>query len=251
MRAKLFKLFGKMAMAGALFGVTLPAWSWSGIVFDPTNYAQNIITAAKAVRGEIYQNTNILYQYNMMKNQLLQATGLDQVSRLAQLSKIGEDLKTAIQLKDSLTQLYGNLQDGAAWLNQAQAMISTSGKSPTQWLSDMGSLYTQGNRVARSMFNQANTVMSHTQELAQRRQQLQSQLALSPTQQATAELTTHYLDVVASQNGDLLQMIASQQQKAAQDSAVATTEQKSSADAFKSIIDQQAADRAKLNALGH
>ena len=46
-------------------------------MFDPTNFVKNTITAAAAVKGEVYQDTNLIYQYQMMLNQLKQATNLD------------------------------------------------------------------------------------------------------------------------------------------------------------------------------
>ena len=48
-----------------------------------------------------------------------------------------------------------------------------------------------------------NDVISHVSTLAKRRQEIQDQLNMSPTMEATAQLTTHMLDIVASQNGDL------------------------------------------------
>jgi hypothetical protein len=62
------------------------------------------------------------------------------------------------------------------------------------------------------LFQQGNDVISHVSVLAKRRQEIQDQLNMSPTAEATAQLTTHMLDIVASQNGDLLQMMASKQQ---------------------------------------
>ena len=47
--------------------------------------------------------------------------------------------------------------------------------------------------------------------LAKRRQEIQDQLNMSPKMEATAELTTHMLDIISSQNSDLLSMMAAKQ----------------------------------------
>jgi conjugal transfer/entry exclusion protein len=219
------------------------------IVFDPTNFGQNIITAAKAVKGEIYQDTNIVYQYQMMANQLLQSTSLNAGAMKDAYNEITGDISQISQYKDTLTQLYGSLQDGAQWIGHVQNLISTSGKSPTQWYTDMRTLYDQGNAVATNIFQMGNNIMTHTQELAQRRAQLQSQLSLSPTQQATAQLTTHYLDIVSSQNADMLQLMAAKAQQDAQKASQDATQSSDAASVMQSFTAQQSAERAKYDAL--
>ncbi|WP_175773026.1 DUF4141 domain-containing protein [Paraburkholderia phenazinium] len=233
---------------GLMFGVAQGAFAqW--VVFDPTNFAQNLLTAMGAVKGEIYQDTNIVYQYQMEANQLLQATSLNPSAMQAQYSQITSDISQLNQYKDTLTQLYGSLQQGSSWIGHAQTLISSSGKSPSQWFSDMNTLYQQGNAVATNLFQTGNNVFTHSQQLAQRRAALQSQLSLSPTAQATATLTTHYLDIVSSQNADLIQMTAAKQQADAQDRALANSEQQAKAQAMQSFTAQQATERAQFNAL--
>jgi conjugal transfer/entry exclusion protein len=227
---------------------TQSTYAWD-VVFDPSNYAQNVVTAAKAVKGEIYQDTNIIYQYQMEANQLLQSTGLDPTAMKAQYTEITGDISQLNQYRDTLTQLYGSLQQGSTWLGQAQTLISSSGKTPTQWYSDMNALYNQGNSVATNLFQTGNNVFTHSQQLAQRRADLQSQLALTPTAQATATLTTHYLDIVSSQNADLIQMTAARQQADAQDRSLANSQQQAKMQAMQSFTTEQDVERAQFNAL--
>jgi hypothetical protein len=239
----------RLALAAGIAG-----WGWQSAyaqetVFDPTNFIENTITALKAVKGEIYQDTNLGYQYQMQANQLLQSTSLNPTAMKAQYSQITSDISQLNQYRDTLTQLYGSLQQGSTWLGQAQTLIASSGKSPSQWYSDMNTLYNQGNSEATNLFQMGNNVFTHTQQLAQRRADLQSQLALTPTAQATATLTTHYLDIVSSQNADLIQMTAAKQQADAQDRALAVSEQKAKAQAMQSFTTQQDVERAEFDAL--
>ncbi|WP_186138403.1 type VI secretion protein [Burkholderia gladioli] len=210
-------------------------------VFDPMNYAQNVVTAAKAVRGEIYQNTNILYQYQMMMNDLLQAQNLNPAAWKAAYDQISGDISKVRGLVGTLQGLYGDLNKGGEWVTQVQGLISRSGKTNAQWFSDMNTLFQQNDKVARNLFQMGSNIMEHTNEMAQRRQDLQSQLSSSPTQQATAEITTHYLDIVTSQNSDILQLNAAKAQKDAQkDAQQAEDDQEKAADAEKFISKQQA-----------
>jgi type IV secretion system protein TrbJ len=248
MKQQTLRVAALIAALAALATITQPAHAvdW---VFDPSNYSQNVVTAAKAVKGEIYQDTNLVYQYQMEANQLLQSTGLNPAAMKAQYSEITSDISQLNQYKDTLTQLYGSLQQGSTWLAHAQTLISSSGKSPSQWYSDMNALYQQGNSVATNLFQTGNNVFTHSQQLAQRRAALQSQLSLTPTAQATASLTTHYLDIVSSQNADLIQMTAARQQADAQDRALANSVQQAKAQAMQVFTTQQATERALYEAL--
>lgn len=240
--------FRTVVAAATLLGVSSAAQAqW--IVFDPTNFGQNVITAAKAVKGEIYQDTNIVYQYQMMANQLLQATNLNPLAMKAQYDQISGDISRMTQYVGTLKDLYGNLQQGGQYITHVQNLISTSGKSPTQWLSDMNQLYQQGDATATKLFQLGNDVSSHTQTLAQRRADLQSQLSLSPTQEATAQLTTHYLDMVSSQFSDLLNLTAAKTQTDAQQEATDNQAAKDRAAAAQVFTARQDAERARLDAL--
>ncbi|WP_321810304.1 MULTISPECIES: DUF4141 domain-containing protein [unclassified Burkholderia] len=213
-------------------------------VFDPTNFAQNVITAAKAVKGEIYQNTNILYQYQMMVNDLLQAKNLNPAAWKAAYDQITGDINKVKGLVGTLQGLYGDLQKGGEWVTQVQGLVTRSGKSNAQWFADLNTLVQQNDRVARNLFQMGSNIMQHTNEMAQRRQELQSELAMSPTQQATAEITTHYLDIVTSQNADILQLNAAKAQKDAQKDAQQAEEDKEKAGDAEKFISKQQAERA-------
>ncbi|WP_429501035.1 type VI secretion protein (plasmid) [Robbsia andropogonis] len=217
------------------------------IVFDPTNNIETTISALKAVQGEIYQNTNIVYQYQMLENQILQATHLSTAAMSQAYSQVTSDQTKATQYLSTLTSLYGDLTSGANWLSSVQAQIKSSGKTPTQWFADMKALRANKDQRATAMFQMGNDVITHLQTTTQRRQELQSQLSMSPTQQATAQLTTHYLDVISSQLSDLTQMMAVQQQKSAQQSSENVAKQQTNADTLQDVIAKQAAQRAALS----
>jgi len=213
-------------------------------VIDPANLIQTTITALQTLKTEVYQDSNIAYQYQMLANQLLQATNLDPAAMKAQYDQITGDISKYKQLADNATSLYGDLQNGNQWLSHVQTMVSRSGKSNAQWFADMGTLYSQRDNQATQLMQTGNNVVQHIQALTKRRQELQSQMSMTPTAQATAELTTHYLDVVSSQMSDMLQMMANKTQKDAQQQSADNAEDKSRSANAKAFLDQQAAERA-------
>ncbi len=71
------KLFRTIAAAAVMtFGSAQQSHAQLAVI-DPTNLIQNTLSAIGAVKGEVYQDTNIAYQYQMMLNQLKQAVNLD------------------------------------------------------------------------------------------------------------------------------------------------------------------------------
>jgi conjugal transfer/entry exclusion protein len=217
-------------------------------VIDPTNLIQNTMTAAKAVRGEVYQDTNLIYQYQMMLNQLKQATNLNPAAMLAQANTITNDISSLTKYTSSLTSLYGGLQSNAQYATKVQSLITQSGKTPNQWFTDQSTLISNNDQTAKQLFQQGNDVMSHVNTLAQRRQEIQSQLNMSPTMEATSQLTTHMLDIVASQNGDMLQMMASKQQADSVAQAAKTAGDQTNNNARIALQSQMDRERAAYNA---
>ncbi|MDK3022952.1 conjugal transfer protein TrbJ [Cupriavidus taiwanensis] len=201
----------KKALAGALASATFMASSLAHAsgwpVFDAANFVKNTMTAAQALKTEIYENTNIVYQNKMMLNQLQQAVGLDVVAMAKQAEGIQEDIAKYQRYGKTLKDLYGSVADTADFLSNVQGLMATSGKSPDQWFRDQRTLLETGDKTAKRLFGLGQAVASNNQKLAKRRRDLQSDLELNQTAQATAQLTNQMLDVMAGQNADLLQLI--------------------------------------------
>ena len=242
------KLFCRMASIGVLtLGFVQSAHAqWA--VFDAANFVKNTLTAMSAVKGEVYQDTNIAYQYQMMLNQIKQATNLDPAAMLKQITTITDDLGSLSTYTDALNALYGGLQTNAQYADKVQALITQSGKTSTQWFVDQNTLIENNDKTAKQLFQQGNDVISHVGVLAKRRQEIQDQLNMSPTMEATAQLTTHMLDIVASQNGDLLQMMAAKQQSDAVEQSAKAADDKANTTARAALKAQLDSDREAYKA---
>lgn len=205
------KWFIKSA-AAASFTLSSLAHAGGFPVIDVTNLIQNTMTALQSVKDEVYQNTNIAYQYKMMANQLLQSTGLDAAALEQQLGALNDEISNNDSYGNVLKDLYGGLSGNTDYLNRVQSMIVSSGKSPSQWFEDQSTLLNNGDKTAKNLFNLGSTVFKNIQATAKRREKIQKQMKLSPTAQATAQSTNQMLDVLAGQNSDLLQLMSAKTQ---------------------------------------
>lgn len=240
--------FPRFAPAVAGLALTFPmlahASGWP--VFDAANFLKNTITAVQAVKTEAYQNSNIIYQYQLLANQLKQATGLDPVTLIQQLSSVQSDIKKQQNYGQALDQLYGSLSQNVDFLQQVNGLISQSGKTPSQWFADQRTLLNNGDQTAKRLFSLGTDIVKANQANAERRQQIQQDMQGSETAQATAQTTNRLLDLVAGQNSDMLQLVGAKLQSDAIKDQKANTAATAANDAAQQLQSDRDAQRQKL-----
>lgn len=234
------------AAAAASFTLSSVAHAGGLPVIDVTNLIQNTMTALQSVKDEVYQNTNIVYQYKMMANQLLQATGLDATQLTEQLSALSEEISSFESYGSVLKDLYGGISGNTDYLNRVQSLIVSSGKSPGQWLEDQAALLTNGDKTAKNLFNLGMSVFKNTEALAKRREKIQKQMKLTPTAQAAAQTTNQMLDVLASQNSDLLQLMSARAQSDADKDQKAVSVEAETIEAARKLQADRETQRQKI-----
>ncbi|WP_059414585.1 hypothetical protein [Cupriavidus basilensis] len=232
------KLIAKATLAASIAAST--GANATGLpVIDVANLAQTTVSALQSVKTEVYENTNIIYQYKMMANQLLQATGLDADALTEQTSSISDNINDLQTYGAALKDLYGGVSDSADYLHRVQSMVSSSGKTSSQWFQDQASLLASGDKTAKNLFNLGSKVFSNTEALAKRRKQIQEKTNLTPTAQATAQTTNQMLDVLASQNSDVLRLMSTRAQADAAKEQQANAEATEKTEAMKGIVAEQ------------
>ncbi|AAP86112.1 Conjugal transfer protein TrbJ (plasmid) [Cupriavidus necator H16] len=240
------KWIANIAIATSVFGASsahaaLPVTDWVGLI-------QTTMTAMQSLKTEVYENTNIAYQYKMMANQLLQSTGLDAASLTEQLDAIKDDIGKYEVYGTTLKDLYGTVSDNADYLKKIQSMVVASGKTKEQWFQDQRQLLSNGDKTAKNLFSLGEQIFKNTQSVAQRRQKIQAQVKLSPTAQAAAQSTNQMLDVLASQNSDLLQLMSVRAQADADKDQQSVARETQSAEAMRAITTAQDEELRQLRA---
>ncbi len=240
------KWIANIAIATSVLGASsaqaaLPVTDWVGLI-------QTTMTALQSLKTEVYENTSIVYQYKMMANQLLQATGLDASALTEQLDVIKGDIGKYEVYGGALKDLYGTVSDNADYLKKIQSMVVASGKTKEQWFEDQRQLLSNGDKTAKNLFSLGEQVFKNTQSVAQRRQKIQAQVKLSPTAQAAAQTTNQMLDVLASQNSDLLQLMSVRAQADADKEQQSVAKETQSAEAMRAISTAQDEELRQLRA---
>lgn len=215
-------------------------------VIDGVNLVQTTRTALQALKTEIYENTNIAYQYRMMANQLLQATGMDPAHLTEQLDAIKDEIGKFDLYGVTLNDLYGAVSDNADYLSKVRSMVKASGKPSGQWLEDQRTLLANGDKTAKNLFDLGTSVVKNVQTQAKRRQKIQKEMKLTGTAQAAAEATNEMLDVLANQNSDLLQMMSAKVQSDADKDQKALAIETESLDTARRLQAERDQQRQKI-----
>jgi len=202
-----------------LFAIAMPVIADAQeSVFDPINFIENTMTAAQTLEAEINQYTQVAYQLQSLENQLAMAKNLGSMSpsqALAEINQLTTEANNVNHLVSVDTQLYGTLGSQQQFLSQINAWASFTGNSPNQWLSNQQLLYSTGNQQAANNMNMAGSMQQHIQTLATQRQQIQTNLASSPSQLSAQQLLGQELDVVAGEQADMVTMMSAQTKTAA------------------------------------
>lgn len=233
----------KKWLTSAACAVSLAASSLahaSGLpVIDVANLIQTTLSALQSLKTEIYENTNIAYQYKMMANQLLQSTGMDAGHLTEQLGAISDDIRQYEDYGSSLKDLYGSVSDNADYLSKIQSMVTASGKSTDEWFADQRKLLEKGDRTARVLFDLGGNVAKNVQNQAKRREKVQKAMKLTGTAQAAAEATNEMLDILATQNSDVLQLMSAKAQADAARDKQANADDAVKTEAMRSLARDQ------------
>jgi P-type conjugative transfer protein TrbJ len=200
-------LVSQPSRAFSLFG---GGGGFGGIVYDPTNFVQTSITAGEAVKqtalqvnAEIQRLQQLAAEIQQLKNlpqEVIQQTlkdSLQQITVLQQGSALMASISTEVE---SIKQLY------SARLRQ----MATMGLSPSEYLQYEIQLAQLQNKNQSSLVDQDQQVLAGIQRSMDRMKNLQAQIPSSSGVHQSMQTTNQYLDLLAGQSIQLLQLTASQ-----------------------------------------
>lgn len=99
----------KTPILAAMLLIFTATTSASGIVFDPTNFIKNTITAAEQIKATAARAAAYALQQEQLKTELMQAKGLNQGAVGAQMTDAINQARAARALQGSLETLYGSV----------------------------------------------------------------------------------------------------------------------------------------------
>lgn len=199
--------FTTSSQAFSLFG---GGGGFGGIVYDPTNHLETAVSAAESVkqttlqvRAEIQRLQQLAAEVEQLKSlpqDVIQSTLKDsfqQISVLQQGSALMSSLSSEIE---GVKQLY------SARLREMAAL----GLSPHDYVQYEAKLAQLNHQSQSALIDQDQQVLAGVQNSIARLSNLQAQIPASSGVHQSMQTTNQYLDLLAGQTTQLLQLTASQ-----------------------------------------
>lgn len=188
-------------------------------VFDPSNFVKNTITSLQSVKMVAEQVKSYALDVQRFKNELEQAARFDPNSLV--FRDANEDLRNSLRLIKELDGVYGSIENAKSVMEMEMRNYSmTRHTSFDDYLmAERSRVDKEGKgRIAaiqteRMAIENAQKQMSQVQEIAQ---QIKGPIGI----QQSLQTTNQQLNLMAAQNAQLMQVIASKQAMDNQKSAM-------------------------------
>lgn len=179
-------------------------------VFDPSNFVKNTITSLQSVKMVAEQVKSYALDVQRFKNELEQAARFDPNSLV--FRDANEDLKNSLRLINELKGVYGNIENAKSIMEMEMRNYSmTRHTSFDEYLlAERSRVDKEGKgrlaaiQTERMAIENAQKQMSQVQEIAQ---QIKGPIGI----QQSLQTTNQQLNLMAAQNAQLMQVIASKQ----------------------------------------
>jgi conjugal transfer/entry exclusion protein len=177
------------------------------IVYDPTNHAENMVTAARSVYAETQRATQIYNQLNQYRHMLAQSQGIDQTVLYGLLNQNGEDLRMMQTYIGSMSTLIGDsskLKEMA--LNRAVDW-GNSGLSFEEYAKRESDRIAGGDRRRAQLQVAELSALQSVNRDVEYVQQVQRQIP-GATANQSAEIMNSQLNRLVAQNATVIQLHA-------------------------------------------
>ncbi|MBK4736075.1 hypothetical protein [Noviherbaspirillum pedocola] len=213
MPARFKKMFSAAALAAALGLSLIPTTANAWIVFDPTNWIENAITATNQILTE-WNTYEDLIQNTQQTMTMIQS--LSTMQGLANAAGLSDELALYQQLAQTASELYGTVQSAQQLYTNLQSQYGASNFTWQNFLNNRNGV--NSSRVS-SMLGQFQNVQQEIQRVSARRQTLLQKAQDAGTNQSMMQITqvtSAQLDMIS---GQLQQVTSTLSDKAADDAA--------------------------------
>lgn len=219
----------KTKISMLIMGLLLPLAASAKIVFDPTNFGVNKIAAVKAVQMEIETVKQTVYDLEQLKTMQVNLKKIGKGVTDSVLADIDKEISNTKKYNESLTDVSKALGGEANYLSSMKTNYVLGGKGNfDDYMKALDNKAKSGDANAARLIKQADVAINNTQDAMKRRTELQKLVAGNEGIMQSAQTTNQYLDLISSQNEDLIALMAENSRE------LAEKKQKEALDAEKS-----------------
>ena len=167
------------------------------VVFDPSNWAQNYVTAIQSVKNEINTYNQYINQLMQLKHEIQNLKEMGPVNAAARLAGVDDELRSLRELQNASKNLYKSLSTGQDYVGGIQRMINVSQLTAEQWVQREQKLYEQKNANAMYLMQSGESINKSIEASQKVRDQLLSDNPYDEGIRAVAQKTNLMLGNLA------------------------------------------------------
>jgi type IV secretion system protein TrbJ len=199
-------LVSQPSQAFSLFG---GGGGLGGIVYDPSNFVQTSITAGEAVKQTALQVTAEMQRLQQLATELQQLKSLPEEVIQQTLKDSLQQMQVLQQGSALMSSLSGEVESIKQLYSSRLRQMATLGLSPSDYLQYEIQLAQLQNKNQSALVAQDQQVLIGIQQSMERLKNLQAQIPASSGVHQSIQTTNQYLDLLAGQSAQLLQLTAS------------------------------------------
>ena len=209
------------------------------LVFDPSNFARNTVTAIQSVEAQVTRLNQLQLQ---VKENLNTFGGKDIANLRAEYSKVNATYNSAMNLKSSIVGVQNNFN------NVSSVFGSGNFSSFSAFTADMSRRKSIASSISNNLYTNSQNAQVAMKTAFENHQKVVEQASSVNGVTEASQSTTAAVGVLIQQNNALLGMMSADQMKKSIDT-VAASEKRQQEDQFGADYKQQLAnDNARLNA---
>lgn len=171
-------------------------------VFDPTNFAQNTITAANSIRTEISTATQAIQSVRHTIELVKSTMSVDGLARIAGLE---QELGLYRDLVNTNQQLVGAVDQTR---NLFQNLQSQFGASNVSWRSFLEGRAQADMGYAQALLNQYEAANRAIESTNRRREQILNRVQTTSGQVGATQMVSAQVDILIGQNQQIMNLLA-------------------------------------------
>ena len=180
------------------------------VVFDPSNFAKNAITAQESIQSAMQQVQSYLLQLQQYQSQLQQLQQLPQNVSGSLLHKTDQQVNNLADYQGLLNQLYGTVGQAGQLANERYREEALSGLTPQQYFQQQEQTAQVTTNGMLPAFQDEMDTMNQMDEEYQQVQAYQKEIPQVQGITASMEVMNSQLNLMIQQNADLKKLLALQ-----------------------------------------
>lgn len=215
------------------------------IVFDPTNFAKNTITAAQSIAMEARQASMYATQLQQLATQLKQQAGLGSSSMDGQFNDVMNTYRTVQQYQSELTGLQGAVGDVRSGMDKRMNLMAASGLSWDQYIQRERDIlkYRQDSNTLLSVHERQ--VMDNAAQRYAKVREIQPKIMGTQGTHESMQTMNTQMNMLTASMQDLITLSAAQGNRVSQETAERQAREQRSIDADEAYRKLKARQQAE------